>query len=190
MIWYAAFGSNLLRARFLAYLEGGPVPGGGTPQAGSSDPTPPIADRPYRLPYPMLFANESVRWGGGVCFVDTTRPAEPAPTLGRAWLISLEQMADVWVQENSGVSAELDLDRLIAEGFIDAESGWYRRLHYLGSLDGYPVATITNADEVTPNRPTDAYLNIVSAGLSETWNLDEQAIATYLDQLYPAQGMG
>ncbi len=180
-VWYAAYGSNLLEARFLTYLRGGEVPGSGRMQHGARDATDPRDSRPYRLDRTMLFGGEAGGWQGrGVCFVDPHRDA-PGDTLGRAWLLTTEQLADVWAQENgSTVGPAIDLGELAAAGSADLGSGWYRRLEYLGELDGLPVATITC--EVAPERnpPGLDYASIVGRGIVETWGLSPQEATDYL----------
>ena len=180
-VWYAAYGSNLLEDRFLAYLRGGPVPGSGRLQHGARDSAPPAENRPYRLDRTMLFGFEAAGWGGGgVCFVQPERVVA-GDTLGRAWLLTDEQLADVWAQENRGtVGPDLDLDALVARGSIDLGAGWYRRLEYLGELDGRPVATITGNEVPEPNAAGLAYLEVVGRGLMETWGLSASEAAVYL----------
>ncbi len=181
LVWYAAFGSNVLRERFLMYLRGGPVPGSGRMQHGARDATDPVDSRPYPLDRPMGFGFESAGWGGGgVAFVDPHREL-PGDTMARAWLITDEQLADVWAQENGQtVGPEIDLAVLAAEGSADLGRGWYRRLEYLGTLDDRPVATITCEAVPAPNPAGHAYLDIVGRGLMETWSLSAADAAAYL----------
>ncbi len=182
LVWYAAYGSNLLRARFLTYLRGGPVPGSGRQQHGARDASDPVDDRAYRLPRQLLFGRSSQGWGGGgVCFVEPERH-DADGTLGRAWLITAEQLADVWAQENGYTSGPaIDLDRLAADGTADfGRAGWYRRLELVDELDGHPVATFTDVD-VPPLNPAGVpYLRVMGLGLGETWQLSPEAAADYL----------
>lgn len=182
LVWYAAYGSNLLAARFRTYLRGGPVPGSGREQHGARDPADPVADQAYELPRELVFAHRSRGWGGGgVCFVDP-RPDAGAGTRGRAWLITVEQLSDVWAQENGHrVGPELDLDRVLAEGGAEFDrSGWYRRLEVVDQLDGHPVATFTAPEvpELNPAHPS--YLAVMGGGLAEAWGLGAEEAARYL----------
>lgn len=181
LVWYAAFGSNVLRERFLVYLRGGSVPVSGRHQHGARDATDPVDDRPFRLDRPMAFGFESKGWGGaGVAFVNPHQ-VEPEDTLGRAWLISDEQLADVWAQENGRtVGPPLDLAALADSGSADLGGGWYRRLEYLGMLDGHAVATITCETLPAPNPAASGYLDVVGRGIMETWGMAPQDAADYL----------
>lgn len=183
LVWYAAYGSNLLRTRFLTYLRGGPVPGSARHQDGARDPSDPLDDRPYRLPLPLVFGRSSSGWGGGgVCFAGPHRDPDDG-AMGRAWLITVEQLADVWCQENGATLSdgpEVDLGRLVADGEVDFGRGWYRRLVRLGDLDGHPVATFTSEAAPAPNPAHRSYLEVVGRGLMETWGLPATEAARYL----------
>ena len=180
-VWYASYGSNLLEDRFLTYLRGGPVPITGRIQHGARDASDPLDSRPYRIDRPMSFGGESKGWnGGGVAFVD---PHEVIAddTLGRAWLLTEEQLADVWAQENGEtVGPDLDVAALVDGGSLDLGRGWYRRLAYLGMLDGLPVATITCETLPPLNAAGPAYLEVVGRGLMATWDWSPEAVAEYL----------
>lgn len=196
LVWYAAYGSNLWSARFVTYLSGGPVPlsPAGRVQAGARDPSPPRADVPIRLPGRMLFGRSSAGWGGGgVAFLDPA-PA-PSPTddgddhrvLGRLWLITADQFADVAAQENGhplppGAAEPAALE---PGGHVDVGPGWYGRLLHLGpGPDGAPVLTFTCPDAspaALPRRaPHPAYREVVARGLVETWGLTTDEAAAYL----------
>ena len=70
LVWYVSYGSNLHRARFSSYLEGGRMPGGLRADHGCRDPSPPLADAALHLDLPLYFSGESRVWGGGVAFLD------------------------------------------------------------------------------------------------------------------------
>ena len=61
-VWYAAYGSNLLSERFGYYITGGAMPGRTVAHAGTRDPTPPSANRPWRGAHPLAFGGQSGRW--------------------------------------------------------------------------------------------------------------------------------
>lgn len=196
-VWYAAFGSNLLRARMAVYLAGGPVPisPSGRIQAGARNPAPTLADRAIAIPHRLFFARDVASWGGGgVAFLDPSplppigQPPASAPgdaTLGRAWLVTADQFADVHCQENGlGEPLDLDLDALAAAGRLPVTDTWYGLLLHLGDgPDGSPVVTFTCPDpaavgpEQAPNEP---YRTVMRQGLGEAWGLDQATADAYL----------
>lgn len=181
MIWYAAYGSNLLEERFLAYLRGGTVSGSSKVESGARNSDDPMAAVPYMVPRRLGFGYKSTRWnGGGVCFVDPALPADGHDTYGRAWLITVEQLEDVWAQENGDQAGpSIDIDDLITAGFVHRDRN-YGRVELLGHLDGHPIATITCNTLPELNGADISYLQIVGRGLMETWNLDPDETAKYL----------
>lgn len=185
-VWYAAYGSNLCRERFLRYLTGGPVPEAPRrTQSGARDPSPPMADRACALPHPLYFAGVSKTWGGGgVAYLDVDQPAEEA-TLGRLWKVTLEQLEDVYRQENREAGVlRIDLEALRASISLRPSSGPYGRLVLLDHLHGLPVITFTSPSRRTDsNPPHDSYRRIIARGLQETWSLDAGDAAEYLDRL-------
>jgi DNA-binding HxlR family transcriptional regulator len=69
-IWYATYGSNLLKEPFMCYLEGRVPPkcDAGTTIQGDH----PFNDQPFRLPFKLYFAREKSKWDhGGVAFLET-----------------------------------------------------------------------------------------------------------------------
>ncbi len=181
LVWYAAYGSNLLAERFLAYLNGGSVPGSDAPQRGLVDRTPPRRWRRCRLHHRLVFAGRSTRWNAGVCFLDPHRRVDPPPTLGRAWMLAAHQVVGVWEQENRGLAPEVvDWERLRTVGHLDAKEGWYGRLLHLGRLEGRDLVTITCARLPEVNEPSEPYLEVVTRGLGESWGLSSAEAARYL----------
>ena len=160
LVWYAAYGSNTDAERLACYLEGGTPPGGTSRNAGARDPSPPRDVRPFVLDLPLRFAGAARGWqGGGVAFVET----EPVPgtrTLARAWLLTTEQVDDVFAQEGD----------------------WYDLLLPCGELEGRPVVTITGSrrPEPDPNPPSAAYLSVVVRGLSVAHGLPPEEVAARL----------
>src|SRR5215210_6185847 len=69
-VWYVAYGSNLSRERFRAYLEGGRPAGSQRHYSGGRDTTPPHQSRVLRLGGRLVFAGISTVWGGGLAFLD------------------------------------------------------------------------------------------------------------------------
>lgn len=186
LIWYGAFGSNVLAARFITYLQGGPVPFSpdGRSQAGARDRNPPVAETTQTLPHRLFFTHASKTWGGGgVAMLDPV--AEPtASTLSRLWLITPEQFEDVFRQENGQPEvAPVDLVSVMAAGHHDVLDTWYGRVLYLGpGPDGYPIITLTCSEaNPLPMRPAhQSYLEVIGRGLMESWGLGATAAADYL----------
>ena len=101
--------------------------------------------------------------------------------MGRAWLLTVEQLADVWAQENGEtVGPELDLAALVRDGSLDLGRGWYRRLVYLGELDGAPLATLTCDALPGLNAAGPGYLEVMGRGLMESWGSTASEAAEYL----------
>jgi len=145
-IWYAAYGSNMCRERFMKYING--VPGAlGSRRNGCFDKTPPAADIAFPMHYELYYGNESGTWqGGGVAFIDKDRHDN---TLGRAWLITRGQLRDIHRQECWSYN-------------------WYDTVVCLGDRDGVPVFTITNHTRRKKNEPSDEYMAVIERGRRET----------------------
>ncbi len=193
LVWYAAYGSNLWRARLLVYLTGGPVPHSpaGREQAGGRDPSPPLDHRPLELPgHRLLFARSSAGWGGGgVGFLAPHDPPVPGPgpvgALGRIWLVTGAQFDDIAAQENGRPPGSVTVDpAAVGPGRpLEVCDGWYGRVLHLGAgPGGHPVLTVTCPDPgglpLHPAHPS--YLRVVGLGLMETWGLDPAEAAAHL----------
>ena len=188
-VWYASYGSNLARDRFLCYLQGGRPPGATRTYPGARDTTAPSDDRALTLPGEMFFAWESPTWGGGIAFYDATATGS---TLARAYLVSEQQFADVAAQEmHREPGQDLDLTTVLAASRHDLGPGRYESLHLVGDLDGHPVLTFTTPDPAVlqPNPPTQPYLSMIARGLSDTHGLGVDEITHYL-AARPGTGLG
>lgn len=112
------------------------------------------------LDLPLRFAGAARGWqGGGVAFVETA-PVPGTRTLARAWLLTKEQVDDVFSQEGA----------------------WYDVVLHCGELDGRPVVTITGSRRPEPdlNPPSPAYLSVVVRGLSVAHDLPPEEVAALL----------
>lgn len=160
-VWYACYGSNLCKERFLGYIQGGGPKG----NKGCEDKTLPLADVQYTIHHELYFANKSKTWdGGGVAFVDAEGDGK-INTLGRAYLITEKQFEDVKKQEG-------------------ASKKWYGYVLELGTLGGIPVRTLTqinrNAEDV--NTPKKEYIDIICKGLKEAYpDMSDEKIKRYLN---------
>jgi hypothetical protein len=152
-VWYAGYGSNLSRARFACYLEGGTPAGAGLSYTGCRDRTPARDSTPLRLRGRLRFGGESRVWGGGLAFLD---PHADDEVVARGYLITTEQLADVARQERK-----------------------YDERPVVGGRDGVPVVAFTSTGTHQPAAPSAAYLRTVLAGLTDGL-LDLDAAVAYL----------
>ena len=185
LVWYAVYGSNLLRERFRTYLEGGSFPP--NPRIHPRCPTGATIgdDRPFQLQFELCFAHESDDWKGGVAFVGIERDVRHR-TLGRAYLLRLSQLIHIARGEN-GASGIIRISResLSREPSNIRDKGWYRVLLPCASINGVPVVTLTGRPEETypRNSPSDAYRNTIRQGLRETYScMSDTAIDEYLQR--------
>lgn len=163
-VWYVAYGSNLSAARLRCYLQGGTPTGARRAQPGARDPRPPSGDRRHDLPHALGFGGRSRKWGGGVAFLDVRRRGR---TLGRAWRLTVGQLADLVAQENDLAPGAVVLtdDRLAHGGPV--HPGRYGRLHRLRPIRDEPAVTLTVHVPPRPAAPSMAYLAMIDAGRGE-----------------------
>ncbi len=185
-VWYACYGSNLYRKRFMCYIQGGKCEAMQKTQKGCRDKTPPLDDQPYTLQYQLYFAQYSSNWDGGVAFILQNRTIGHQ-TYGRIYKISEEQFLDVVSQENGNKPFKLDLSEVIARGSIVIDTDWrYGRIIYLGEEQGDPVFTFTapnDTDYSYRTRPSQKYIDTIVKGLIQIHGMSEQAALEYLIQL-------
>lgn len=183
LVWYVSYGSNLHRARFLSYLEGGRMPGGLRDDLGCRDPSPPRDDAPLDLDLPLYFSGESRVWGGGVAFLDHEPHASGARTYARGYVITGEQFEDLVAQESKRAHAEVDWDGLAREGRVTVGPGRYDLALVVGERDGLPMVTFTHPSPMAANptaAPVVGYLHTLAEGLRDAHGLDDEAVAEYL----------
>lgn len=173
-VWYVGYGSNLSAARFGRYL------------ARCRDTTAPQRWKAVEVPHRLLFARQSSTWGGGVAFLDPA--ATPGTrTLGRAWLVTLDQFADVLAQECGLPVGSVEAPPLDG-GLVVAHPGhWYGCVVPLGALDEWPMVTFTDerAADLVPSRPGAAYRAVVAEGLAETHGLSPAEADAYIAERHP-----
>lgn len=191
-VWYVAYGSNVLKERFLTYLQGGPIPNSttGQRQDAARDSSLPTSDQPYAIDRTLFFAGSSSRWGdGGVAFLDAdTRPASEVK--GRAWRITLGQFEDLFRQEN-GLSdlVPIDFDNLVSAGRLEVVDRWYGRVEVVGQIEGLPVLTLASPKLPADTAPAHiSYLAVIAEGLGQSWGLTAEESADYLAQIPGIQG--
>ncbi|MFN3599131.1 MAG: hypothetical protein ACK4VK_05285 [Aquificaceae bacterium] len=161
---YAAYGSNLLKKRFMYYIEGGTYRG--KEYKGSCDKTEPIDLGFMLIPYRLYFAKRSPRWDNkGVAFISCeTEPDKEYHTVVRLWKVSRIQFDDIHEQEGKG---------------------WYNVKLYLGNMGGMKIYTFTGCWKDEENSPSEEYLNVIKKGLKETTNWSDEEIENYLEKRKP-----
>ncbi|KAG6635583.1 histone deacetylase 5 [Carya illinoinensis] len=201
-VWYAAFGSNMWKPRFLCYIEGGQVGGMQKPCSGSMDRTPPKEIVWKSYPYRLFFGRESSSsWGpGGVAFLDPESKSQDKAYLC-LYRITLEQFNDVLAQENvlsrDMTSPLFDLAALTSitskePKFLDVlRRGWYRNVVYLGNEDNFPILTMTcshldlksfKSGELPLKGPCKAYAATLIKGLVGGGLLSEEEAMAYIQE--------
>lgn len=94
-VWYACYGSNVNRERFMRYIN------------SCSDTTPPVADRPFHFKHDIYFAKTARGWdNGGKAFLDDTCAGF---AYGRIYKITREQYEEVKAQEGPEYTKKLEL---------------------------------------------------------------------------------
>ncbi len=184
-LWYASFGSNLLRARFEKYLNGGtPARATGHPEHGARDSSDPVDQMVLTVDHEIFFAHSSQKWdGGGVAFLDTAVGTDGSSTRCRAYKITVEQFEDVYQQEN-GADAPvlLDLDGLGRHGVVEQHDGLYGLALLLSTHDdGCPVVTITTGrTDLELNAPSVGYASTMAQGLMECMGIARDEAVDYV----------
>ena len=165
-VWYVSYGSNMLKERFMCYVEGGSYEKSRY-HPPCEDTTPPVAVKAIEIPFDMYFGNTSGSWhGSGVSFLDVTKKGK---SHGVAYLITRKQFDHVVFEENSGRAQQ-------------KEYGWYEDTISLGTMDGFEVKTITNEDIRPYNHPSEAYLDTLFNGIRENWpEMTDEEIEDYLN---------
>lgn len=192
LVWYAAYGSNMIWERFRCYLEGGILADTGRDHCGARDRTRPADTRAAWLPGRMYFATRSAFWGGGRALYD---PEAPGIAACRAWLVTPGQLCDVLAQEmQREPGADLDLPTAPGRAnWLRAGDGHYETVVCAGRLAGYPVITFCAPwamTDVPPLAPSPAYAAMIAAGLHETFGWDSFRALRYLEPLPGAAGQG
>ena len=133
---------------------------------GPATPSPPRDWRRVDLPHPLWFGGPSATWDGGPAFLDVDRPGRG---VGRAWLVTAEQFADVVAQENGHPAGTVEVpDGALADGAVVLPGAPYGRVVPLPSPDARPCVTVTYVDRPAGRAPDPGYLALVRAGLAET----------------------
>ena len=182
LVWYASYGSNCSQSRFLTYLRGGRPSGSDREQHGARDSSDPLGDGPVEFTHSVCFAGHSPRWGGAPAFLEH-RLSEGPGALGRRYLITVDQFADVLAQESRRAfdSVELpEFDSLTPGERVIIGRGPYDALVPLEPIGGVSCVSFTSpaAPELrVPRPPSGPYLRTIVTGLAATHPLDKEVIA-------------
>ncbi|KAI7985344.1 Histone deacetylase 5 [Camellia lanceoleosa] len=199
-VWYASYGSNMWKSRFLCYIEGGQVEGMKNPCTGSLDKRPPKEIIWTTVPHRLFFGRDHTKtWGpGGVAFLDPESNSQDKAYMCM-YRITLEQFNDVLLQENVpgyDMSSPLfdltDLDSVMKNQYFSVEAlegGWYYNVVHMGNENGIPILTMTctisdvenfKSGKFPSSAPAKGYVNILVRGLEEGKQLSEEAAMAYI----------
>ncbi|WP_037318808.1 hypothetical protein [Salegentibacter sp. Hel_I_6] len=183
-VWYACYGSNLLKERFSCYIGGGRPANAKRVYPGCTNKTLPEKSKGITINGELYFAKKSKTWSGGGAGFIRSNFDEKTKTLGRMYLITEQQFVDLVKQEiKFDGDFDIDLPRVIKNRSLDMKNNsWYGKIIYLGEYGNCPIFTFTNEaylkDEINP--PHEFYLKIIIEGLKETYKMSDTEIETYL----------
>jgi hypothetical protein len=185
-VWYACYGSNLLKERFSCYIGGGQPANAKRIYPGCSNKTLPEKNKGIIINRELYFAKSSKTWsGGGAGFIKSNLD-ETVETLGRMYLITEQQFVDL-VQQEIKYEGDFDIDlkSVIKNSSLDMKNdSWYGQIIHLGEEEGCPIFTFTNEDYLSNeiNSPHEFYLKIIIEGIKETYTMSNAEIETYLKE--------
>jgi hypothetical protein len=194
LVWYAVYGSNMLKKRFDCYILGGKPDGSKTKYPGCRDKKPPREERQIGLTHALYFAGHSDSWDAAIAFV--RHGSSGARTFGRMFLISYGQFNDVVRQENGrdipGAVVVPSYDELAYADHWQIDGyRLYGRLIKAGVDAGHPILTLTaTQDNFDIGKPSEAYLKTIASGLRETYpSIRESEILDYLNNAEGIRGL-
>lgn len=188
LVWYASYGSNCNRDRFLVYLRGGGIPGTERRQQGARDPRDPMGDAPTSFPSAVRFTGRSLTWGGAPALLEHRPVTRGTGALGRRYLITEEQFSDVMAQESGRPIEPLalpDLTELAPGERVVLGEGRYDALVALTPVDGVPCVTFTSPqppEDRAPAAPSASYLGTILRGLREVHPLTAVDLAERISE--------
>ncbi|GAB2289705.1 Histone deacetylase 5 [Dionaea muscipula] len=201
-VWYASYGSNMWKSRFLCYIEGGKVDGMKKRCSGSMDRSLPKEILWKKCPHRLFFGRDHTdTWGpGGVAFL---HPRSNITDISYVCMyrITLEQFNDVLHQENissyemsSPLFDEDSLTNIIHQHTMSLEAlkrGWYHNVLFLGKEDDVPILTMTcevadverfRSGKLPLLAPGRDYADTLVRGLMEGNQLSEAEARAYLQE--------
>ena len=93
-VWYACYGSNINKERFLKYIK------------KCTNKSLPLQEKPYLFFHNVYFAKYSRRWKGGKAFLDDTCPGL---ALGKIYKITEEQLKEIQANEGNDYTKLVEL---------------------------------------------------------------------------------
>ncbi|RZC58499.1 hypothetical protein C5167_005802 [Papaver somniferum] len=196
-VWYASFGSNMWKPRFLCYIEGGQAP-----CSGSMDKNPPKEIMWKIVPHRFFIGRSKTRtWGaGGVAFLHPESD-DNSESYMCLYKITLEQFNDVLVQENRLRPVEAinplfdlsDLESVTKNKSLNSKElkdGWYSNVVCLGTERELPILTMTcsilyielfKSGKLPLNAPSKEYKDVLVKGLVEGKQLPEEEAVAYIN---------
>ncbi|RZC60981.1 hypothetical protein C5167_022754 [Papaver somniferum] len=201
-VWYASFGSNMWKPRFLCYIEGGQAEGMQAPCCGSMDKNPPKEIMWKIVPHRFFIGRSKTRtWGaGGVAFLHPESD-DNSESYMCLYKITLEQFNDVLVQENRLRPVEAinplfdlsDLESVTKNKSLNSnvlKDGWYSNVVCLGTEGELPILTMTcsildielfKSGKLPLNAPSKEYKDVLVKGLVEGKQLSEEEAVAYIN---------
>lgn len=190
-VWYASYGSNINKTRFLCYIQGGTPIGSSKREIGCRDQSPPKDEKVFQIPHQLYFAKESMRWQKqGVAFIDL-ESNKKFKTYSKMYLVTREQFFDIVSQENNIDHFEIDLDEVVKNGSQVIKEAWYGNLLFIDQLNGYPIFSFTSPlslDFTEVKKPSEEYLKTIISGLKQELGLTNDTIYSYLSDVPGIQG--
>jgi hypothetical protein len=173
LVWYAAYGSNLNKRRFLCYVDGVNriIRGKRMKNPGCLKTNDkcnitgiPLDDRPFNFNQNIYFGERSeITWGGyGAAFISNI---EKGFAYGRIYKVT--GLVFKTIREQEGVLPM-----------------WYGDILKVGVIDGLPVYALTQSSEYNissrRNSPSEVYLEIMKDGLREI-KIEESEVNRYVE---------
>ncbi len=179
-IWYASYGSNLNLDRFMCYIVGGKPKNSTKVEEGCTDKTPPKDDRPHKIKHALYFARHSKKWNNGGSCILSVKYDENKTTLGRKFLITVDQFLDIVSQNNGVDDIKIDFEEVMKLGSKSINNSLSGNILYLGDEDGAPIFTFTSHfDETEFVKPDILYLATIGSGVKETFKYTTEQVTDY-----------
>ena len=163
-IWYAVYGTGILKEKFLHYIRGGICRFNHTEYEGCKDTSLPLGDRPIVIPYRAYIGGSSPLWQyKGTMLLDSKHVGM---TKGRMYLIKRIQYEEIRSQLGRGKER-------------------YDEEIELGQYFGVAIKAVTNKNNKIPNESSMKYKEVMELGLEETYpNEDWKQNEDYLNLLF------